>query len=145
MRAWYFERGGTSLQIADGTSSLCYWLMFRGKSHTAVVGVDSGARTRGSLEAANVVNIEDGLDDLGALCADWLVSLAGTGVKEVNNSLAGADGHLLIVGINPWSSWGLRHVFAHDGLRQARCISPSRVGDWLNLLGICAHGGGRCW
>ena len=45
-------------------------------------------------------------------------------------------GHLLIVGINPWSSWGLRRVFAHDGLRQARCIAPSRVGDWLNLLGF---------
>ena len=45
-------------------------------------------------------------------------------------------GHLLIVGINPWSTWGLRHVFAHDALRLARCISPSRVGDWLNLLGF---------
>ena len=30
----------------------------------------------------------------------------------------------------------LRRVFAHDGLRQARCIAPSRVGDWLNLLGF---------
>lgn len=27
-------------------------------------------------------------------------------------------------------------MFAHDGLRQARCIAPSRVGDWLNLLGF---------
>jgi hypothetical protein len=43
---------------------------------------------------------------------------------------------LLIVGINPWSSWGLRHVFAKDALRKARCISPSRVADWLNLLGF---------
>ncbi len=39
-------------------------------------------------------------------------------------------------GINPWSSWGLRRVFAHDGLRRARCIAPSRVADWLNLLGF---------
>jgi hypothetical protein len=45
-------------------------------------------------------------------------------------------GHLLIIGINPWSSWGLRRVFAHDALRKARCISPSRVADWLNLLGF---------
>lgn len=43
---------------------------------------------------------------------------------------------MLIIGINPWSTWGLRHVFAHDALRQARCISPSRVADWLNLLGF---------
>lgn len=45
-------------------------------------------------------------------------------------------GHLLIVGINPWSTWGLRHVFAKDALSKARCISPSRVADWLNLLGF---------
>ena len=30
----------------------------------------------------------------------------------------------------------MRRVFAHDALRKARCISPSRVGDWLNLLGF---------
>jgi hypothetical protein len=42
----------------------------------------------------------------------------------------------LIIGINPWSTWGLRHLFAHDALRKARCISPSRVADWLNLLGF---------
>ena len=40
------------------------------------------------------------------------------------------------VGINPWSSWGLRHALTKDALRKARCISPSRVADWLNLLGF---------
>jgi hypothetical protein len=45
-------------------------------------------------------------------------------------------GHLLIIGINPWSTWGIRRIFASDALRRARCISPSRVGDWLNLLGF---------
>jgi len=45
-------------------------------------------------------------------------------------------GHLLIVGINPWSAWGLRHLVSREAFRQARCIRPSRVGDWLNLLGF---------
>ncbi len=45
-------------------------------------------------------------------------------------------GHLLILGINPLSAWGLRHLIARDGLRRARCIAPSRVGDWLSLLGF---------
>src|SRR5690606_34805703 len=36
-------------------------------------------------------------------------------------------GHLLIVGINPWSCWGLSSVFARDTLGSARCISASRV------------------
>lgn len=45
-------------------------------------------------------------------------------------------GHLLILGVNPWSLWGARHLTARDGFRQARCIRASRVGDWLNLLGF---------
>ena len=31
---------------------------------------------------------------------------------------------------------GLRHLVSREGFRQARCIRPSRVGDWLNLLGF---------
>ena len=30
----------------------------------------------------------------------------------------------------------MRHFFAKDALKHARCISPSRVADWLNLLGF---------
>jgi SAM-dependent methyltransferase len=45
-------------------------------------------------------------------------------------------GHLLIVGIHPWSLWGLRRWLAGDALAQARCISPARLGDWLRLLGF---------
>ncbi len=45
-------------------------------------------------------------------------------------------GHLLIVGVNPLSTWGMRHLFTRDALHQARCIAPSRVCDWLHLLGF---------
>jgi SAM-dependent methyltransferase len=45
-------------------------------------------------------------------------------------------GHLLIMGINPWSTWGLRKLLARDALRQARCIAPGRLADWLSLLGF---------
>lgn len=45
-------------------------------------------------------------------------------------------GHLLVIGIHPWSLWGLRHFLTGDALAQARCISPTRLGDWLHLLGF---------
>lgn len=64
-------------------------------------------------------------------------------------------GHLLVVGIHPWSAWGLRHWLAGDALAQARCISPARLGDWLNLLGFalekrrygcyCPPLSSQCW
>ncbi|MEG0634304.1 MAG: methyltransferase domain-containing protein, partial [Pseudomonas sp.] len=63
-----------------------------------------------SEHAADVVVMQHGLDF--CLSPHGLLREAASAVRP--------GGHLLIVGINPWSSWGLRHVFAHDALRQAR-------------------------
>lgn len=45
-------------------------------------------------------------------------------------------GHLIVIGLNPSSSWGMAHHFSKDALRHARCIAPRRLSDWLNLLGF---------
>ena len=76
--------------------------------------------------AADVVVLQHALDF--SLSPHGLLREAARGVRP--------GGHLLIVGINPWSAWGLRHLVSREGFRQARCIRPSRVGDWLNLLGF---------
>ncbi|WP_137817115.1 methyltransferase domain-containing protein [Pseudomonas sp. 2FG] len=76
--------------------------------------------------AADVVLLQHGLDF--CLSPHGLLREAARSVRP--------GGHLLIIGINPWSSWGLRHVFARDALREARCIAPTRVSDWLHLLGF---------
>ncbi|MBB2497196.1 class I SAM-dependent methyltransferase [Aquipseudomonas ullengensis] len=76
--------------------------------------------------AADVVVLQHGLD----------FSLSPHGLlREAAHSVR-PGGYLLIVGVNPWSTWGLRHLFARDGFRQARCIAPTRLADWLSLLGF---------
>ncbi|HLD68470.1 MAG TPA: methyltransferase domain-containing protein [Pseudomonas sp.] len=76
--------------------------------------------------AADVVVLQHGLDF--CLSPHGLLREAARSVRP--------GGHLLIVGINPLSGWGLRHLFAQDALREARCIAPNRVSDWLHLLGF---------
>lgn len=79
-----------------------------------------------SEHAADVVVLQHGLD----------FSLSPHGLLREAASAVRPGGHLLIIGINPWSSWGIRHCFSQGALRKARCIPASRVGDWLNLLGF---------
>nr|WP_314482689.1 methyltransferase domain-containing protein [uncultured Pseudomonas sp.] len=79
-----------------------------------------------SEHAADVVVLQHGLD----------FSLSPHGLLREAASAVRPGGHLLIVGINPWSGWGVRHLFSRGALRKARCISPSRLTDWLNLLGF---------
>lgn len=76
--------------------------------------------------AADLVLLQHGLDF--SLSPHGLLREAARSVRP--------GGHLLVVGINPLSAWGMRHLFARDGLRQARCIAPGRVSDWLHLLGF---------
>lgn len=79
-----------------------------------------------SEHAADVVLLQHGLDF--CLSPHRLLREAARTVRP--------GGHLLLIGINPWSLWGIRHYFAGDALRQARCIPPSRACNWLNLLGF---------
>jgi len=76
--------------------------------------------------AADAVVLQHGLDF--CLSPHGLLREAAFSVRP--------GGHLLIVGFNPWSLWGMRHWLSRDTWRQARCIDPGRVSDWLHLLGF---------
>ena len=58
-------------------------------------------------------------------------------LREVGRVLAG-EGHLIILGFRPFSSWGVRHLFARDGFPPGldRLIGERRLRDWLKLLGF---------
>lgn len=62
-------------------------------------------------------------------------------LREVDRILA-LDGHLLVVGFNPWSLFGLRRLLGGAGVPwSGRFYSPRRVEDWCRLLGLrtCRH------
>ena len=57
-------------------------------------------------------------------------------LREMERVLIG-DGHVVIIGINPLSLWGLWHLFLcwwGDMPWSARLISIPRIKDWLSLL-----------
>jgi hypothetical protein len=58
-------------------------------------------------------------------------------LREVERILTG-EGHLIIFGFRPLSSWGVRHLFARDGFPPGleRFIGERRLRDWLKLLGF---------
>ena len=58
--------------------------------------------------------------------------------REVDRILV-PDGHIIVLGFNPWSFWGVRRWFM--SLRRGipwccHFISPTRMKDWLSLLGF---------
>jgi len=58
-------------------------------------------------------------------------------LREVGRILSG-EGHLIVLGFRPLSSWGLRHLFAKQGFPPGieRMIGEGRLRDWLKLLGF---------
>ncbi|NND61295.1 MAG: methyltransferase domain-containing protein [Gammaproteobacteria bacterium] len=62
-------------------------------------------------------------------------------LREASRVLVG-DGHLVIVGFNPWSPFGLRRLLARRRFPREtrRLIGEKRLRDWMSLLGfeICA-------
>ena len=58
-------------------------------------------------------------------------------LREVERILSG-EGHLIVFGFRPLSSWGMRHLFASQGFPPGieRLISERRLRDWLKLLGF---------
>lgn len=59
-------------------------------------------------------------------------------VREVERILI-PEGKLLLSGFNPWSQWGLRHLFQRRAGHAPWCgqfFSCKRVQDWFSLLGF---------
>ncbi len=56
-------------------------------------------------------------------------------LREVHRVLVG-DGHVILLGFNPWGSWGLSQRAGLIPSREGHAIAQRRLLDWLTLLGL---------
>lgn len=59
-------------------------------------------------------------------------------LREVERVLI-AEGHIVVLGFNPWSLWGAQRLLLHWLGKvpwSGRFLSPLRLKDWLSLLGF---------
>jgi SAM-dependent methyltransferase len=80
-------------------------------------------------------------DSVDAIILPHTLELSGNPhqvLREADRSLI-PDGHLIIIGFNPFSLWGVRQLLTRRNDRLpwgARFRSQHRVRDWLGLLGF---------
>ena len=95
-----------------------------------------GATVRGHVDALPVRS-----DSIDAVILTHVLEFAEDPhqvLREIDRVLV-PEGHLVIVGFNPWSSWGLWRVLLARRGRVPWCgrfFSPARLRDWLRLLGF---------
>lgn len=98
---------------------------------------EPGARGHFVSHAASLAVLTDSVD---ALLLPHTLEFAPDPhavIREVDRVLVG-EGHLLVLGFEPWSWWSLRHHLSDSGFPPGldRLLSRSRLRDWLRLLGF---------
>ncbi len=158
LRAWYQEIAGQTVaeferdiaravlpnlfgyhlvQIGDSANDLCE---FSRISHRVVLGLEEvPTRIDGAISRPDALPIASNSIDVVVLPHTLEFALNPHGIlREAERILIG-EGHLLILGFNPWSSFGLcRRVLGWRGHApwSGNFLGQARVRDWLGLLGF---------
>lgn len=161
MRAWYRRSPGSQL-LASARCEVDKLLPYVFGYH--IVQIGSLGRERDLLKNCRVkhhlvidADPGNGMNDAGLFASAGSLPLASDSIdavvlthtlemenephqvlREVERVLI-PEGHVLIIGFNPWSLWGVWRLLFRRGRRVPWClrfISPARVKDWLSLLGF---------
>ena len=161
MRAWYRKAPGTLL-IADERAEVDRLLPYVFGYHILQIG--SLGRDRSLLKSCRIQHRlvvdsdhQNGPGDTGLYSHAHALPIATDSIDAVvlahtlewehdpHQVLREAErvlipeGHVLVIGFNPWSMWGIWRLFLSRSRKVPWCIrfvSPARVKDWLALLGF---------
>ncbi len=161
MRAWYRKAPG-SLLLASEREEVDRLLPYVFGYH--IVQIGSLGRDRDLLKSCRIrhrliidADYGNGVGDTGLFARAESLPIASDSVDAVvlthtlelerdpHQVLREAErilipeGHVLVIGFNPWSLWGLWRLFFKRRHRVPWClrfVSPTRVKDWLSLLGF---------
>jgi SAM-dependent methyltransferase len=117
--------------------------LFRRLARTRRAAVVTAAPADGTdaISAPDVLAIAS--DSIDAVLLPHTLELADDphGVLREVDRILRPDGHLVVLGFNPWGWWGLRHLVSRQGFPPGsqRMISDGRVCDWLSLLEFRIH------
>ena len=104
--------------------------------HHIRVRQESGGNLQGDYTA---LPVETDSVDLAVLLFTQDFSRHPRGlIKEISRCLI-PHGHVILFGLNPWSLWGATAAFRTKSAKvpwQGHFISPGRMQDWLELLGL---------
>jgi len=108
---------------------------FARTKRTTVIG-ETADKTADLVSAANCLGIANDSVDVILLPHVLEVTDDPHGVLRELDRVLRSDGHVVILGFNPVSLWGLRHLLSRrrfpPGCR--RLVSEHRLRDWLRLL-----------
>jgi SAM-dependent methyltransferase len=125
--------GDQFLQIGDWGAE--QFRVFARTQRTAVVGEGVG-RLVDVVTAADCLGIAADSIDVVLLPHVLETHDDPHGVLREVDRILRSDGHVIILGFNPVSLWGLRHILSRRGFPPGiqRVISEHRLRDWLRLL-----------
>ncbi len=105
--------------------------------HRAVVDTSAAPGISGLCRASRLSIASDSVDAVLLPHTLELDAEPHTVLREAQRVLVG-DGHLIVLGFNPWSAYGLRRLIARGGFPHGagQLIPEYRLRDWLALLGF---------
>ncbi len=127
--------------IQLGSTDIAHFLTSSRISHTSYINIDKQQQEHQAGLCCEIANLPLSSDTVDVVLLAHVLEFEPEShqvLREVERVLIG-EGHIVIVGFNPWSLWGLWRLLLAWWKEPPWCgnfIGSRRIKDWLQLLGF---------